>query len=76
MLTRRIDFPQNLVHAVELATDGDLTTVDDSALKAIKALCKASSDSCSVAAELLIARFQNESLQVTGIYITNMGFLN
>lgn len=64
MVNMNVDVSQSLFHAVEAATDGEVATVDGVALKAIKALCKASPHNCSAAADMLILRLQNESLQV------------
>jgi hypothetical protein len=72
MLTRGLDSSQSLLHAIEIATDGEVTALDDAALKSIKALCKTSSNNCCAAADLLIARFQDDNPQVAPLNIFSL----
>lgn len=64
MLTEQQDAVSNLEHAILGATGGQSTTVDQHALKAVKALCKINDVNCSAAADLLLARLKSDDVQV------------
>ncbi len=55
--------------AIEKVTSKDSDTVNQTALRTIKALCKADPGQSAAAAELLIERFKDEHAQVCRMFI-------